>query len=180
MIFAAALLAATVSAQAQNEYKPSQGQVTTEFALSFKGSDALVGLKDGNLRGRYFLKDDLALRAGLGFGVNSVKDGMKDNSFNVGVGLEKHFTGTERLSPYVGAEVGYGYQYQKSSPSAAKADANSFKAALLVGADYYILPKVYVGLEGGYGLDTNSISEGAKTTKLSTGAQASVKVGFTF
>ena len=114
-------LAATalVSAQAQSELKPLAGQVTTDFTLfangifnttnSPVGTVSNLGLNTAALKGRYFLMDNLALRATLGLDNASTTDKNSDpvseavkksNTFTLGLGLEHHFGGTDRLYDY--------------------------------------------------------------------------------
>ena len=83
-------LAATalVSAQAQSELKPLAGQVTTDFTLfangifntttSPVGPVSNLGLNTAALKGRYFLMDNLALRATLGLDNANTTDKNSD------------------------------------------------------------------------------------------------------
>ena len=90
-------------------------------------------------------------------------------------GYEMHLSGTEKLSPYIGGEAYFGVKSTKSKDetnwndngdnkimtTATKQKTPTFGINLLVGADYYITEKVYLGAEFGYGF----LSEGrGKTT----------------
>ena len=119
-------LAATalVSAQAQSEFKPLAGSVTTDFSLFANGIfnqtespvalGSHAGINAGLIKGRYFLQDNIALRLSLGLNNSSstqkttdpvTEATTKSNVFTFGLGLEHHFGGTDRLSPYIGAEL---------------------------------------------------------------------------
>lgn len=248
-----AALAATsiVAAQAQNEFKPKAGDVTTDVSLFANGlfsnptalykgnvaSGASVGTTSGSfnlntvgvLKGRYFFQDDLALRLSLGLSVPSVKSTTEEPNNNkvekyrtstiyFGLGVEKHFAGTDRLSPYVGAELhlgSYSSSYDLNQTITAGSTVTqinhqikyapgfTFGGGLFMGADYYIAPKVFLGLEAGLNIDANSLgkktdirttnvtgqptqtTENNDKTKysgstMSTDLQVGFKIGFVF
>lgn len=211
-----AALAATslVAAQAQDEFKPKAGDVTTDFSLFANGLfNSPLSLHNGGnvpngitfgsnslefklnpvgvLKGRYFFQDDLALRLSLGLGMPSAKETFNDTNVSreqkyctstlfVGLGIEKHFAGTNRLSPYVGAELhlgSYSTNYESHNTTTAgnrveKKDVKVktapgfvFGGGLFLGADYYIAPKVFLGLEAGLNIDSRSLG---KTTNIET------------
>lgn len=107
-------------------YKPVKGTITTEVGLVGGLNNANFNLNTGVLKFRYFLKDDMALRAGLG--INSSKVETVDNSDPTNVattidrnsntqlnfGIEKHFAGAERLSTYAGADLLIGFRGAKT------------------------------------------------------------------
>jgi hypothetical protein len=106
----------------------------------------------------------------------------KNNHFNVSLGAEKHFKGTKRLDTYAGGELMYNkvsisenfynmsyntttskYDYDqgyKADATGAKLNeqysnydaGNAIGLRLLVGSDFYIAPKIYVGVELGWSL----------------------------
>ena len=206
-----AALAATsiVAAQAQSEFKPKAGDVTTDVSLFANGLFANpTALYKGNvasgvssnkfdlstvgvLKGRYFFQDDLALRLSLGLSSPSVKSTLEETNHSLenkyrattlyfGLGVEKHFTGTDRLSPYVGAELHVGSYttnaesndtrtvgtiVTKTNQQIKAAPGFTFGGGLFMGADYYIAPKVFLGLEAGLNIDAHSLG---KTTNIST------------
>ena len=214
-ILMVAALAATsiVAAQAQSEFKPKAGDVTTDVSLFANGlfanptalykgnvaSGASVGTTSGSfnlntvgvLKGRYFFQDDLALRLSLGLSAPSTKSTTEEVNKNkvekyrtstiyFGLGVEKHFAGTDRLSPYVGAELhlgSYSTNYEsndtqtvgtivtKTNLQIKSAPGFTFGGGLFMGADYYIAPKVFLGLEAGLNIDAHSLG---KTTNITT------------
>ena len=210
-ILMVAALAATsiVAAQAQSEFKPKAGDVTTDVSLFANGLFANpTALYKGNvasgvssnkfdlstvgvLKGRYFFQDDLALRLSLGLSSPSVKSTLEEANHSLenkyrattlyfGLGVEKHFTGTDRLSPYVGAELHVGSYttnaesndtrtvgtiVTKTNQQIKAAPGFTFGGGLFMGADYYIAPKVFLGLEAGLNIDAYSLG---KTTNITT------------
>jgi hypothetical protein len=101
--------------------KPSAGDKTVETSILFQTGTAPVSFFTPNLRGRYFLSDDLALRVSFLFESNKETfnftekpDGTggkgfttnKTSSFTFAPGIEKHFEGTSKLSPYIGGVLG--------------------------------------------------------------------------
>ena len=210
-IFMVAALAATsiVAAQAQSEFKPKAGDVTTDVSLFanglfsnptalYKGNVASGVSSDkfdlstvGVLKGRYFFQDDLALRLSLGLSSPSVKSTLEETNHSLenkyrattlyfGLGVEKHFAGTDRLSPYVGAELHVGSYttnaesndtrtvgtiVTKTNQQIKAAPGFTFGGGLFMGADYYIAPKVFLGLEAGLNIDAYSLG---KTTNITT------------
>ena len=105
-------------------YKPVKGTIATEVGLvgGLNNTDFdLNSNPTSAVKFRYFFKDDMALR--LGLGINSDKNEMIDNSdllntktlINknssnlVNIGIEKHFAGAERLSTYAGADLLIGF-----------------------------------------------------------------------
>lgn len=183
--------------------KAAKGNVTTELGLAgginntdFKLNEGASGL----LRGRLFLKDDLALRLGLdltvgqhtdniyGTGVDAGKVGtVKETSSNLllNLGIEHHYKGTTRLSPYVGGDLMIGFGSQNETLDNTNGTAftpgtlvetkgpGSFSIGLrgVFGADYYIAEHLYLGAEAGLGFlyardgkTTTTITSGSSTT----------------
>lgn len=183
ILFSIFSLAIAAGASAQSEIKPNPGDVTTEFGLSGGVLNSNFELNEqGNLlRFRYFAKESLAFR--LGFGLSSTKstdnvydaddDSRKgtyktaETDFLLNLGVEKHFTGTERLSPYVGGDLLLSVANEKTEFNNASMSGNSysdgnsgsikgpgsvgFGVRAVVGADYYIAKRVYLGAEAGFG-----------------------------
>jgi hypothetical protein len=189
-----------LAAQAQ-DFKPVKGDVTTEFGLTGGINETNFDLNDGAglLRFRYFQKDNLAFRLGFNVGSQNTtknaygavgtpaegKEGSattKATQFLINLGVEKHFTGTERLSPYVGGDILFGAGTRKTSFENATGSANtpvyadntssevkgpgytSIGLRGVIGADYYIAKRLYLGVEAGFGFNYESAGE----TKTST------------
>ena len=95
---------------AELNVNPLQGQISLNNAIN-------------QIKVRYFKANNVAYR--LAFSINNVKrdddkkssygtnpiddsDVRKSTSFGLNFGIEKHFTGTRRLSPYIGGEIAFG------------------------------------------------------------------------
>lgn len=183
--------------------KPAAGNITTEIGLSSllgtPGNPTTSGVPAGMFRVRYFMADDMAIRAHFGFGtgttttkfdnapatpVISGERKVTTTGFGIALGIEKHLEGTSALSPYIGAEFGFANGSSSteatntSNGATVTATGDAFKLtggatttiALngLVGADYYITDKVYIGAEMGIGL-FNMTSTGDTETSSTTG-----------
>lgn len=141
----------------------------------------------------------MALRLNLGITTSSSSSDYAENStdtaeigtldrssstFKIGVGIEKHFAGTTRLSPYVGAAISfstssnsadetnvaqdpftlqYGYA-QGVTTTVDGPSSTTFGIGILAGADYYFVDHIYLGIEGGLGFSTTSDGERTSTT----------------
>lgn len=214
MILSLAMVAMGVAAFAQ---KPAAGDKTAEFNLNFAtGAGVTYGLGSATgvapeLRLRYFLADDMAVRVRLGLGSSSTTssqvaniagaDVTAETKTNTGFGLsltpgiEKHFAGTDKLSPFVGAELPIGFGTGGSvdvtngsngtgaptgtGDSYASKNGSRFVLGLglVLGADYYFTDAVYLGVEGGLGLfrltstgdgTINSTAGGVKAPEVKT------------
>lgn len=150
---------------------------TTGAALNF----ANLAVVSPALKARYFLADDLALRVQLGVLASSAtskneptsgpstEQKISRNGFQLAVGVEKHFSGAERLSTYAGAEIGFGLVSAKAKNNngtdefTGKQAGTSFGLRALAGFDYYFIPKVYLGAELGLGLAATSYGKVKKS-----------------
>lgn len=210
-LFLASALALFGVVNAQ-EYKPGTGDVTTEFGLSGGLGNTNLELpgKDGYFKARYFKANNIAYRASLSLSSNSEtkdidsftsegttselhttgKDKLSTTGFNLGFGLEKHFTGTERLSPYVGGEVFLGYATEKEvrdrktvnsglNTTSFTASSNGevkghntfvFGVRGVFGADYYFAKRVFLGAEAGLGLGYSSKGKQTATSSSTVGS----------
>ena len=119
---AAVVLSGTMfvaNAQETKSLKPVAGDFATE--LRFTPFDATAFSLNGiNVRGRYFLSDNMAVRLDLGFAYSGSKTvnpsataGSPDEisktsvtNFNIFPGLELHFANWNRVSLYGGAALG--------------------------------------------------------------------------
>jgi hypothetical protein len=207
LILSLAMLAAGAAAFAQ---KPAAGNITTEIGLSSlfgtPANPTTLNIPVGMFRFRYFLNEGLAVRANLGFGMGTNTQNIdnapttplitgeiktKGTNFGIALGVEKHLEGTEKLSPYIGAEFGFSSQ---SSTTEATNSANgttitgsgdSFKRDgggitsiafnAMIGADYYITDRVYFGAELGLGLFRSSSTADSETTSTVGGTATTVK-----
>lgn len=205
IFIAASLVFASLISNAQDEgddaFKASSGDVTGEFSLTGGILNSALGLNNasnlgsgGQLKIRYFLSDELAIRIGFNISRYSEKDLVPEvGTTNVGevvgkfsqtvlnLGIEKHFNGTKRLSPYVGADIlvsnastreegenvdlsgdfasGTSYTLRNSGFSFFNTQFGTSDPTpgfgvglrLVAGADFYFVKNVYLGGEFGWG-----------------------------
>lgn len=191
--------------------KPTTGNITAEVNVNLNnlglfhgsGSGSPFGLNYGgtSVRGRYFISDNMAARLGLNITSDNWKkrflekpDGTGDeglrkrtsSTVSIKPGIEKHFTGGEKLSTYAGAELnisinsaketwdkydGTGYNKDVTGEiKGAWSDTNATVFSglglglnVFAGADYYFMEKVYLGLEFGLGV-SRDVSKKVETT----------------
>lgn len=201
----AALVATAFAAQAQDEeFKAKSGSNTFEVSYNPTGATLLSSpIGASYLRYRRFIADQTAIRLGLNIGLNSTSDESGSGAsvtktttsqfmFDLRPGIEKHFAGTNRLSPYVGGELIFGMKSASGKvegggttdeiDGATGAGATGFDnrgytrfgLGGLIGADFYFVPAVYLGIEAGlsFNVDTQ-----ADVTVKSAGAEVKTKGG---
>ncbi len=179
------------------DFKPNSGSVS--FEMNFNPFSASP-LNINYLRARLFVSDDFAIRAGFSIASRSESDN-KTFEYAVLPGVEKHFNGTERLSPFLGAELMIAGRGSSSSVtngtvsttttkgvwSDGKTDRGFFNLGvnLLAGCDFYFAKHFYVGLEAGYGFSLISYSDivvtyvpnGGSSTITTTEGGSSFRLG---
>lgn len=117
------LLVLGISIFAQSEkptLRPAKNNFT--FEVNFTPFNADEPIDINGLRGRWFMKDNLALRIGFNFDMKKnyyetpyeyndlvmfESTDEKFNLFGINTGLEYHFLDSRRISPYVGFDIGY-------------------------------------------------------------------------
>jgi hypothetical protein len=151
--------------------KPEKENITTELGVSLGNGGNTVNTF--GINGRYFAKTDLALVLGLGASFSQDVKNYAENTDGSGdegtftyqsrytelyLGAQKHFAGTSRLSPFVGADFllgtegthhegddagtsGYvkNYSYERNAQSARA----GIRAA--VGFDFWVAKGLYIG-----------------------------------
>jgi outer membrane protein W len=188
------LAGATTLAMAQ---KPTEGNPSSlEVQMNLAGEGSTV--VSPALKYRYFLSENLAIRFGLGY--NSTKDTenvtengdgtggtgtreVKTSNFNVAPGIEYHFAGTDRLSPYLGlaisfgsgkttetwdnyADFGDGGGYAEGVTAEVNNPVGVFGFALLAGMDFYVAENLFLGGEFGWASTTTTQKEGDFTVTV--------------
>ena len=188
------LAGATTLAMAQ---KPTEGNPSSlEVQLNLAGENNTV--ISPSLKYRYFLSSNLAIRFGLAYNSSKETNNVTENadgtgasgsqevsssSFSVSPGIEYHFAGTDRLSPYLGlainigggkdkeswdnyADFGSGGGYAEGVSADVETPVSSFGVALLAGADYYIAENFFLGAELGWATNTFTQKEGEATVTI--------------
>lgn len=187
-ILFAALALATTGLFAQ---KQTGGEKNLEVQFSPLGGE---NVSISGLRFRMFNTEASALRVSFFVGGSSsetvqqeadgdidaleVLDTDKEFSFSIRPGYEKHFEGTDRLSPYVGAEIAFTTtstttedQEQTVSEdgddqittTTTKGGDRTIGLNLLAGTDFYFADNIYLGVEIGFGF-ANTKDKETETT----------------
>lgn len=175
-VFLVAAIAATTVGTTSAQNKPAAGERTLEVNFAPLGGSpvSIAGIKY-----RSFGTETSAFRLGvfLGYGstttVTQDEDGtlqtveLKDKestmSISIQPGIEKHFAGTDRLSPYIGGVLNLGYgttserveqQVQNNGVGAriTKGGALDIGLNAVAGFDFYVASKLYLGTEIGFGV----------------------------
>ncbi len=145
------------------------------------------------IRLRLFNSEASAIRIGLFIGGSSTEtitqdadndldlleltDLEKEFSFSIRPGYEKHFAGTDRLSPYIGGELLIGItnttsesmtQYDDDGDPASyttitKGGSSTFGLNVVAGTDFYFADNIYLGAEIGFGFSRTKDKENETT-----------------
>jgi len=192
-LIALTTVSAQISTDAGTFTKPIKGTTIFEANLTpdlsgggiFTLSDVNSNLGTVGVRIRQFHSEKKACRWGahlsmLDSGVSGV-----DTEFAIGVlvGVEHHRAGAERLSTYWGYEANAGY-VTSNDDYEGQNKKFGLGASVFTGADYYIIPKVYLGAELGWGaaLTNTNPDWGDNVTRLELGHSISpvFRVGWQF
>jgi outer membrane protein W len=174
-------------------------KATTDNPFSLEGqlgfNASTLSFNAPSLRFRYFVADNIAVRLTLGIDnssetfnyyetedMNTGASGTEVNKsgmFNVAIGGEYHFAGTDRLSPYAGLDIligsgsntndwsNYdGVGYAANTTRAIEAKTSMFGVNLVAGADYYFAENFYLGMELGLGFGATTVKEGTDVTTV--------------
>lgn len=186
-LMAAVIIMGAVNVNAQ--YKPEKMSVATE--INYSGSN--VSLPEFGARARLFLNENMVVRLGLGFSTTSDKNtvfkrNIKDEeyeeittnsstSFSLLPGFEYHFSKFERVSPYVGAELGFvvgsdNTKYENADDKTQNTDTKQptfgFKIGAVTGVDVHIYKGFYLGAELGLGYQLSTKGRGETETNSGT------------
>lgn len=176
------LLIGTTSVEAQSTYRPAGGEKNLELMVAPLGGSpiSMAGIKY-----RHFSSATSAMRLGVFLGFDNKTTILQDEdskakmlelkkkestiTISVQPGIEKHLTGTERLSPYFGGYVDLNFT-TKNKKEESQLNLNNDKQEVgydkttsgsigiglnaIAGFDYYLAQSLYVGTELGFGLST--------------------------
>ena len=151
--------------------KPEKGNVTTELGVSLGTGGNTVNTFGVN--GRYFYKPELAFVLGLGGSYSVDVNNYAENADGTGdegkftyrsrytelsLGVQRHFTGTSRLSPFIGADLLVGADgtnqkgedanssgYIKNYSYEREAQTAQVGIRAVVGFDFWVTNGLYVG-----------------------------------
>ncbi len=208
--------AVVASASAQNKYKPDGMSFSAEINYSFGSGSINTGngawdnggfeLPEYGAKFRLFINDAWAVRLNFGLGTGTDKttnyftnptdpadkkeyEEVRKNTtttFSLMPGFEYHFNKFERVSPYVGAEIGILTSTSKTSTeedlnetkNSTKTPGIGFAFNVVTGFDVYLCKGLYMGCELGLGYDSmtskrsTTTYEAAGTTEETDGARS--------
>jgi len=207
LLFSLALLTTTLFVNAQ-DFKQAAGNKNLELQFTPLGGTPL-GIS--GLRFRYFTTNTMAIRANVFLGFMSkstitqdanndtddkeLKDSESSFEFNLRPGFESHFEGTDRLSPYVGAELDLNFkrtsavkQIQDAEDDIQESTTTNAEGAFrfglngIAGFDYYFAKNLYFGAELGLGLSytspfTTVLKSGSESVEINKGKDAIFNFG---
>lgn len=180
ILFAAAAAALVLtSVQAQEKFKPDVMIVSTELSYSPGGAtDGGFSLPEYGAKVRLHLNEKMAVRLKLGLNTSSQKTtdfnpsgGTEEienyarttqTRFSIMPGFEYHFTKYERISPYVGGEIGILTSTTKETTSSSISENKTivkypglgFGVNIFTGVDVYLCKGLYLGFELGLGYES--------------------------
>lgn len=199
------LVLATAAASFGQTYADVEKSTTeTPFSMEVLVNNGGTGINwtAPALRLRYFVNDNIAARLQIGLGDGSgspsseslrfyedADGGGEEGSAEISrsawvaqIGGEYHFTGTQKLSPYVALGVNFGGGSQSlatenSDGSSYVQDLNVeseggysvFGAGLGAGMDFYFVENVYIGLELGIGFSRFNYDDSEQVNTITTG-----------
>ena len=165
---------AQITTNAGTFNKPTAGDVAFEmqFTPNLQGTAMFAESTSGTLMMRTFKSDTKATRLAASFSLsNDGSDGASTPvSIALGYGIENHFSGAERLSTYWGYQGTLGYADDGAD------DIITIGGGVFLGTEYYIVPKVYIGTEIGYGLGIVSANDTA--FGLASSITGNLRLGF--
>ncbi|MGB3868394.1 MAG: hypothetical protein WBG34_08770 [Flavobacteriales bacterium] len=183
LLVVAVLMAGIGSTVAQEQYRPVGGEKNLELMVAPLGGSpiTMAGIKYRN-----FSSATSAFRMGVFLGFDNkttitqdensdtkaLELKKKESTITIGLqpGIEKHLTGTERLSPYFGGYVDLNFttKNKKDDTQLTLANGNNelgynqTKSGSLgiglnavAGFDYYLAKSMYLGTELGFGVSTS-------------------------
>lgn len=183
LLIAAVIILGAANVNAQ--YKPEKMTVTAELnyapAIGSTDSNGKFSINEGfclpeyGAKFRLFLNENMAIRLKLGFNTNSTNnisyqpdsndkeqeyyDKNTKTTFSFMPGFEYHFSKFERVSPYVGAEIGFLIGSKKIHTENTENDNytktttpfSGFAFNAVTGFDVYVCKGLYLGAELGLG-----------------------------
>ncbi len=179
-----------------NQYKVDEGKFMMEIGY-VPVSAGSVNLPGGMIRGVYVLSEKIELKMGLNIGIekevwDNAKDGdqwRKDSErtavFAIEPGFNYCFEGTNRLEPYIGAELAFGIRSYKTVEETQnnkrivkneienEIGFNTFGVAANAGFNFFVAKNLFIGAEIKLGVEVQSdkkvtVEENGTTTKSET------------
>ncbi len=180
---------AQITTNAGTFNKPAEGDTAFEmqFMPNLDGA-AMFADRGATVTMRKFESATKAVRwsASLDLADTGVEGSAMAYSVGLGYGVENHFAGAERLSTFWGYNASLSYlgvgdqdvdDGAGGTTTVEGTSALGASAGLFLGADYYIMPKVYVGVEMGYCFHLAS-GDDITAWGLGGGVNGMMRVGF--
>ncbi|MDR1882625.1 MAG: outer membrane beta-barrel protein [Prevotella sp.] len=182
-----ALSAMTMHAQESN--KPESGAWMLEVGLAPFATQS-IQLQEGEIKVTYLFSDNIGFRLGVGFQTNSASDdnglgrdewkrvSVRETELKFTPGLVRFFSGTEKMSPYIGAELilattSNEATLEKDNYKAVMKNEgdlmNTYGAGVFSGFNYYFSRNLYVGAEINLAFKAQSLKN-TVTTVTSSGS----------
>lgn len=196
-----------------NDFKPNAKSLTTELNVNPFNGQVNLNNSLNQIKFRYFISRTVALRIGFNisridsvnnlnnpYGTNSFfnNDEKKSTTAGVNLGIEKHFLGTKRLSPYIGADLSvtnkssgenlsnsqssttvsnaWVYSYYSNNTLITQTQQNAYTRYginLFTGFDFYIARHFFFGYEFNYSISKTNWKEVSVITTPSAGSNPS-------
>jgi hypothetical protein len=129
VLFALMVSIPMLRAQEEETFKPVEGDWGILLNINglinnIKLSNTTSPINTSLITGKYYLSDTKVLRVDFGPSIKTVKNSREDSiganlrgidstykksSIYLAMGLEKHFSGTKRLDPYIAGQIGLGF-----------------------------------------------------------------------
>jgi hypothetical protein len=185
VILSMALALACVTGATAQKQAGGEKSLEVQFAPLSESPVSISGI-----RLRIFNSESSAIRLGVNLGgskseeitqaTNTVLDSLelidvnKTFNFSIRPGFEMHLAGTDRLSPYVGAELVFGMsnttsEFQEQYPddqnkeqvmtTIVKGGTSTFGLSAVAGADFYFSDAIYLGAELSFGFASTKDKE---------------------
>ena len=151
------------------EQKPKKGSFCLEIQFKPLGNIVIqsnpIGLGSAGISAKCFVAKKSELRIDLLFGSSWRRNGAESSesiAFGLNLGMNQHFNGTERISPYIGFLLGFGVgkteakidnlDFISGNYSSMKIKTSGINFMIPTGFNWYIVNGLYIGAEVGLGL----------------------------
>ena len=196
-VFAISFANAQIKTEAGTFTKPTAGSIHVELSFSpdVTGGASMFSLPNfygsttPGVRVRKFSSDTKAMRYTANVSMTKANsDAETDYTVALGVGVENHMKGAERLSTYWGYEGNVGISSISTEATivdpATKTSTIGVSAQVFTGFDYYIMPNIYLGCEVNYGLailsSTPEGGDASTSMKLQPSVLPALRLGWRF
>ena len=196
-VFAISFANAQIKTEAGTFTKPTAGSIHVELSFSpdVTGGASMFSLPNfygsttPGVKVRKFSSDTKAMRYTANVSMTKANsDAETDYTVALGVGVENHMKGAERLSTYWGYEGNVGISSISTEATAldpaSKSSTLGVSAQVFTGFDYYIMPNIYLGCEVNYGIAVLSTTpeggDASTSMKLQPSVLPALRLGWRF